>query len=75
MHYGYMTNESFISNNVNGPGSGNLRVHPFVITSSATDYREEQVIVTQAQTGQTLSGGFKLHCKGYSTPIIPHDCR
>eukprot|EP00605_Chrysophyceae_sp_TOSAG23-4_P001786 GSChrysophyteH1.ASY1.ANO1.1975.1 assembled CDS len=65
--------EPFISNSVNGPGSGNLRVHPFVITTSATDYREVQVIRTQAQDGQTLAGGFKLHFKGYETPIIAHD--
>ena len=65
--------ENFISNNVNGPGSGNLRVHPFVITTSATDYREVQVITTKAQDGQTLAGGFKLHFKGYNTPIILHD--
>lgn len=70
----YGVNEEFISNNVNGPGSGNLRVTPFVITTSAQDTREIQVISTSAQAGQTLSGGFQLLWKGYSTPLIPHDC-
>ena len=62
-----------ISNNVNGPGSGNLRIHPFVITSFANDIKEIQSIRTSAQAGQTLAGGFKLHFGEYSTPIIPHD--
>ena len=73
MKYGYALNESFVSNNVNGLGSGNLRVHSFVLTSSADDFREIQVITTAAQDGQTLAGGFKLYFNGYSTPIIPHD--
>lgn len=74
MRYGRMYNESFVSNNVNGLGSGSLRVYPFVVTTSADDFREIQVITTSAQTGQTLAGGFKLFFNGYSTPIIPHDC-
>ncbi len=73
MEYGFTLNESFVSNNVNGIGSGSLRVHPFVVTSSADDIREIQVITTAAQDGQTLAGGFKLYFNGYSTPIIPHD--
>jgi hypothetical protein len=67
MDQNLMPLESFISNNVNGPGSGNLRVHPFVITTSATDFREVQVINTKAKDGQTLAGGFKLHFKGLKT--------
>ena len=73
MKAGSMAHDSFISNNVNGPGSGNLRVHPFVITTTADDIREIQVIHTAATPGQTLAGGFKLHFRGYNTPIIPHD--
>jgi len=34
---------NIISNNVNGPGSGNLRVHAFVIETSATYVQEVQV--------------------------------
>ena len=75
MKYGLMDNETFITNNVNGIGSGNVRIYPFVITTEATDYREIQVISTSAQTGQTLSGGFKLHFKTFSTPIISYDVR
>jgi len=62
------------TNNVNGPGSGNLRVLPFVVTSSAADVNEVQRIVTTAQQGQTLGGGFKLHFGDYTTPLIAHDC-
>ena len=61
------------SNNVNGPGSGNLRINPLVIKTSATYVQEIQVVVTTASTGQTLAGGFRLAFKGYSTPLIPHD--
>lgn len=61
------------SNNVNGPGSGNLRINAFVLRTSATYVREVQVIRTFARAGQTLSGGFTLQFKGYTTPIIPHD--
>ena len=66
--------EAFVSNNVNGLGSGNLRITPFVITTSAAPIREIQVINTQAQSGQTLSGFFQLKFKNYFTPFIPHDC-
>ncbi|CAM9248295.1 unnamed protein product, partial [Ectocarpus fasciculatus] len=62
-----------ISNNVNGPGSGNLRIHPFVVQTAAADIDEVQTVTTEAQDGQTLAGGFKLHFGGYSTPVIPHD--
>lgn len=61
------------SNNVNGPGSGNLRINPFLIRTSATHIPEVQKIVTSAAAGQTLSGGFTLHFKEFSTPIIQHD--
>lgn len=62
-----------ISNNVNGPGSGNLRNHPFVIRTYADDIDEIQTVTTTAQEGQTLEGGFKLHYGQYSTPVIPCD--
>lgn len=66
--------EPFVSNNPNGKGSGNLRVSPFVVTTSAPDFKEIQVIRTFAQPGQTLAGGFQLTFKKYITPILPHDC-
>lgn len=64
---------ALISNNVNGPGSGNLRVHPFVVRTAAADVDEVQTVTTRAQNGQTLAGGFRLHFGGYSTPLINHD--
>eukprot|EP01038_Epipyxis_sp_PR26KG_P012059 gene12059-16136_t len=68
-----LSNEAIISNNVNGPGSGNLRINTFVIKTSAAFIQEVQSITTTAQDGQTLAGGFVLSYKNYSTPIIPHD--
>jgi hypothetical protein len=65
--------EPLITNNVNGPGSGNLRIHSFVMKTFSADIREIQTITTRAQNGQTLSGGFVVMFKKYSTPIIPHD--
>ncbi len=65
--------EPLLTNNVNGPGSGSLRIHSFVVKTSSADIREIQTITTSAQNGQTLSGGFVLMFKTYSTPIIPHD--
>jgi hypothetical protein len=64
---------SFISNNVNGPGSGNLRFYPFVITTSAGVIPEVQFIRTKVRNGQTLAGGFVLSFGPYSTPVIAHD--
>lgn len=64
---------SFISNNVNGPGSGNLRVYPFVIQTEADVIYEVQSIQTQARSGQTLAGGFTLSYRSFVTPRIPHD--
>lgn len=61
------------SNNVNGPGSGNVRVNAFVLRTSAPHVPEVQFIRTSAAAGQTLSGGFSLHFKDYSTTIVPHD--
>ncbi len=66
--------EELITNNVNGPGSGNLRIVPFVIKTTAAHIPEIQTITTLAAKGQTLAGGFVLKFKQYSTTIIPHDC-
>ncbi len=67
------TNYTIVSNNINGPGSGNVRVNTFVISTSADDIDEVQYIQTSAQSGQTLAGGFVIHFKGFNTTIIPHD--
>ena len=64
---------NLVSNNVNGPGSGNLRIHPFVMHLTTDDINEVQTITTAAQPGQTLTGGFKLFFGEYATPVIPFD--
>jgi len=61
------------TNNVNGPGSGNLRIHGVVITTSAPHIPEVQLVTTFAQAGQTLAGGFLLSYGDYTTPLIRHD--
>ena len=61
------------SNNVNGPGSGNVRVYLQTVTTSATDIDEIQVVTTTADGEQTLGGGFRLHYAGFTTRYIPHD--
>jgi len=62
------------SNNINGPGSGNVRVYLFTVTTSATDVDEIQIITTSAQHGQQLSGGFYIHYNDtYNTVLIPHN--
>lgn len=68
-----LLNEAIISNNVNGPGSGNLRVHPFVIRTEAEVIREVHRIRSWAQPGQTIGGGFVIHFQNYSTKVLPHD--
>ena len=65
--------DDITTNNVNGPGSGNLKVHPVVITTSAPHIPEVQVVTTTALVGQTLAGGFLLSFGQYTTPLIPHD--
>eukprot|EP00981_Chlorochromonas_danica_P011120 scaffold3756_cov180-Ochromonas_danica.AAC.12 len=65
--------EPIISNNVNGPGSGNVRINPFIIRTGGSHIPEIQSVTTSAKAGQTLSGGFILHFKNYSTPLISHD--
>lgn len=64
---------SFISNNVNGPGSGNVRVYPFVVRTAAAVISEVQFLRTSARPSQTMAGGFVLSFKAYQTPVIPHD--
>jgi hypothetical protein len=64
------TLENLVSNNVNGPGSGNLRVTPFVVVTGAAIVNEVQVITTSAQAGQTLGGGFILHFGGKQYVLI-----
>jgi hypothetical protein len=65
--------EELITNNVNGPGSGNVRLIPFIIKTGADHVPEIQSITTLAEPGQTLAGGFVLSFGKYSTTIIPHD--
>ena len=69
----YTNKELLISNNVNGPGSGNLRLIPFIIKTSASHIPEIQSVTTLATPGQILKGGFVLKFKHYTTTIIPHD--
>lgn len=65
--------QHIFTNNVNGPGSGNLRIHGIVLTTSAPHIREVQVVTTTAQQNQTLAGGFLLSYGNYTTPFISHD--
>ena len=60
-----------IETNVNGPGSSNTRVLPFVVQTKTKQIYEVQTIHTSARAGQTLSGYFVLHYKHYSTSRIP----
>jgi hypothetical protein len=78
---------SSAKNNVNGPGSGSVRVYQHVVTSSGTDVDEIQTVTTGVNVNQTLSGGFKLTFTGHchrdvwakctfpneTTAWIPHD--
>lgn len=63
--------ENVMLTNINGPGSSNVRVLPFVCRTSTLKVMEVQTIRTTARVGQTLSGYFVLHYKGYSTQRIP----
>lgn len=65
--------ESLVSNNVNGPGSGNVRITPFIVETSAANIPEIQTITTSASSGQSLSGGFVITYRQFSTPILPFD--
>ena len=62
-----------VSNNVNGPGSASVRVYLKTIETMAPIEDRVQTITVDANRGQTLAGGFKLHFNGYSTPLLRHD--
>ena len=62
-----------VSNNVNGPGSASARVYLKTIETMAPIEDRVQTITVDANRGQTLAGGFKLHFNGYSTPLLRHD--
>jgi len=68
-----LENNPIISNNVNGPGSGNVRVYSLLIATSAHYIPEVQTLKTSAGNGQTLSGGFVLSFGAFETTVIPHD--
>lgn len=61
-----------ISNNVNGIGSGSVRVYLKTIEMFAPHVDRVQTVTTDARAGQILSGGFKLNFNGYSSTLIPH---
>jgi len=65
--------EGIISNNVNGPGSGSLRVYLKTIETIAPIVKEVQTVTSNADQGQTIRGGFYLHFNGYNTSFLPHD--
>ena len=64
---------SFVSNNVNGPGSGNVRINTFVLHTYAKREKEVQYVRTYAQANQTLAGGFTMKFKEYVSPLLTHD--
>jgi hypothetical protein len=67
------SNSSFdgaVSSNVNGPGSGSVRVLPFTLRTSADHIHEVQTITTSAAPGQTLAGGFTVEFGPYSSRLI-----
>ena len=61
------------SNNVNGPGSGSVRVYLHTIKTDAAGRDEVQTLTTDCMDGQNLGGGFLLHFNGYTTAMIPFD--
>lgn len=65
--------KGIMSNNVNGPGSPSSRVYLMTLQTSAPIVNEIQTLTTSADQGQTLSGGFRLHFNGYTTPLLRHD--
>jgi len=68
-----LTNADLKSNNVNGPGSGSIRVFKATIDTRAIAQPEIQTITTSVKDGENLGGGFILHFNGYSTQVIPYD--
>ena len=59
--------------NLNGPGSGNLRVYPFDVQISAKRVIEVQEVRTTAYSGQTIGGYFTISYKNYTSTAIPYD--
>ena len=68
-----LTNTQLKSNNVNGPGSGSIRVFKATVDTKADALPEIQTITTSVRDGENLGGGFILHFNGYSTSVIPYD--
>ncbi len=62
-----------ISNNVNGPGSPSTRVYLMTVQTSAPKVDEIHLLTTNANKGQTISGGFRLKFGDWETPFLPHD--
>jgi len=61
------------SNNINGPGSGSVRVYLYTITTASDNLDEVQRISTFARRGQTIRGTFTIQYKNYTTRPIPCD--
>ncbi|GMH83814.1 hypothetical protein TL16_g09723 [Triparma laevis f. inornata] len=68
-----LTSTQMKSNNVNGPGSGNLRVYQTTVDTYAEVQSEIQTVTTSCMNGENLGGGFVLHYNGYSTGTISFD--
>lgn len=68
-----LDNTQLKSNNVNGPGSGSIRVFKATIDTKAVSQPEIQTVTTSVRDGENLGGGFILHFNGYSTSVIPFD--
>ncbi|GMH67720.1 hypothetical protein TrRE_jg6907, partial [Triparma retinervis] len=68
-----LSNTDLKSNNVNGPGSGSIRVFKATVDTKAISQSEIQTITTSVRDGENLGGGFILHFNGYSTSVIPFD--
>jgi hypothetical protein len=67
-------NMTTASNNVNGPGSGNVRNYQYTVTTSAHDIDEVQVITTSCEVGQQLDGTFTLnYLNHFQSQRIPWD--
>ena len=59
--------------NLNGPGSGSLRVYPFDIQISAKSVIQVQEVRTAADCGQTIGGHFTVSYKDFTSTAIPYD--
>ncbi|GMI11724.1 hypothetical protein TrVE_jg8603 [Triparma verrucosa] len=68
-----LTSTEMKSNNVNGPGSGNVRVYQMTVDTYAEVQPEIQTVTTSCMDGENIGGGFVLHYNGYSTSTIPFD--